>query len=262
MAWHAKPTDWYRPPDYSASPIDYGDPDGCANVGMINSLLNAEHYSIYAIAAIVGNWQGEGGLNPWRWQSNEVPTYQQFVDGWGSSSYHGYGMAGWTPANSYINSTNANYAGFAPNFASGQYPGHPPSATDGHAQTLFFIDVAAANFVNYVADNYEDDFPPDFGFYNYFYRDPVSGNIWGWDSFKSGYYPSGGQIPLDVLAGAFMFRWEKPSAGGTNIVWRARVTWSNNWYQYLTGHPPVPPVPPTPTSRKMPLWMMCLKRRF
>lgn len=259
MAWHAKAEDWYRPPDYSASPIDYGDPDGCENVDMINSMFNAQGFNQNAIAAIIGNWQGEGGLNPWRWQSDIVPTYQQFVGGWDSSDYHGYGLPGWTPPKSYINSTNANYAGFAPHFASGQYPGHPANASDGNAQVLYFLDIAAANFVNYVADDYADDFPPSFNFYNYFYRDPVSSNIWGWNNFKSGYYESGGQIPLDVLTGAFMFRWEKPSAGGTDYVWQQRVGWANNWYQYLTGHPPAPP---TPTSKKMPLWMMCLKRRF
>lgn len=53
------------------------------------------------------------------------------------------------------------------------------------------------------------------------------------------------------------YLYERERAGVEALT--KRLTYANNWYEYLTGvTPPTPPTPPTSAKRKrMPLWMMC-----
>lgn len=53
------------------------------------------------------------------------------------------------------------------------------------------------------------------------------------------------------------YLYERERAGVAALT--KRLTYANNWYEYLTGvTPPTPPTPPTPTKRKrMSVWMMC-----
>lgn len=53
------------------------------------------------------------------------------------------------------------------------------------------------------------------------------------------------------------YLYERERAGTEALT--KRLTYANNWYEFLTGvTPPTPPTPPTPTKRKrMPVWMMC-----
>lgn len=61
----------------------------------------------------------------------------------------------------------------------------------------------------------------------------------------------------DVAEACKAYLYERERAGVEALT--KRLTYANNWYEYLTGvTPPTPPTPPTPTKRKgMPIWMMC-----
>lgn len=61
----------------------------------------------------------------------------------------------------------------------------------------------------------------------------------------------------DVAEACKAYLYERERAGTEALT--KRLTYANNWYEYLTGvTPPTPPTPPTPTKRKrMPVWMMC-----
>ena len=121
MAWHAKPTGGYG--IYSN--------EGIENAFMIRNQLRSYGWTDNAAAAVVGNICSEGGLNPWRWQSDIIVGPSDF---W--SNQHGYGLAGFTPAGKYIEDTDAQtYAGYAPN-----YLNHAGNATDGAAQIQFIAE--------------------------------------------------------------------------------------------------------------------------
>lgn len=121
MSWHAKPTGGYN--IYST--------EGVENGMMIYYQMRAAGWTTEAISAVVGNICAEGGLNPWRWQSDIIVGPEDFWD-----RTHGYGLAGFTPAGKYIEDTDAQgYAGYAPN-----YLNHPGNATDGAAQIQFIME--------------------------------------------------------------------------------------------------------------------------
>ena len=121
MAWHAKPTGGYG--IYSN--------EGIENAFMIRNQLRSYGWTDNAAAAVVGNICSEGGLNPWRWESDIIVGPSDF---WSMS--HGYGLAGFTPAGKYIEDTDAQgYAVYAPN-----YLNHAGNATDGAAQIQFIAE--------------------------------------------------------------------------------------------------------------------------
>lgn len=62
-----------------------------ANALYIYRFLKNESWSTNAIAAIIGNMEAESGLNPGRWQSDNV-----------GNTAAGYGLVQWTPATKYI----------------------------------------------------------------------------------------------------------------------------------------------------------------
>lgn len=124
MSWHAKPIGGYVKESDEA--ID--------NATEIKELLESLGWSIEAICACLGNNNHEGQYNPWRWESDHVPTVAEY-NSWSSSEamIHGYGMWGFTPASKYIENEFAReQAGYNPHFA--DYEGSP---FDGQAQTLF-----------------------------------------------------------------------------------------------------------------------------
>lgn len=58
----------------------------------------------------------------------------------------------------------------------------------------------------------------------------------------------------DVSEACKAYLYERERAGVEALT--KRLTYANNWYEYLTGV--TPPTPPAPTKRKrMPIWMMC-----
>ena len=231
MPWNAKTYGKYT----------LSDNEGLENVDEIATLLQAisqfypsrPDWPIISIAALVGNICNEGGLNPWAWENDIVPTVQQF-NNWqqqGTGSNHGYGLVGWTPPWNYINSNNASQLyqwGYGPNFldSAGQ-------ANDGDAQIMYITDVAptywqyrsASYIINYYGWVLEDEgFSPEDidDIANMTYADFIGGNY-----------------SVEVLTAAYMCKFEGPSAQYAHLD--RRLQDARTAYEYLTGiHPPDP----------------------
>ena len=214
-AWNAKATGGYNRTSTEA----------LENVQMIGKVLGSIGWRKPAIAAMLGNGAGESGLNPWRWESDYVPTYSEFA-GWNyeQGQQHGYGIFGYTPASSYINATNASkYAryGYAPNFRD-----IPGNATDGEAQMRYFADTVKPNWTH---SNYGYFYPPFIAigiditpFYYFTYEEFIKGR----DSNDN-------EISLDYLAGAFELCYEKPNNYQAANSYSYRVDNTYYWYDVI-----------------------------
>ena len=222
MAWHAKSTGGY----------DRTSQEALDNAYMLATALVSEGWTLQAIAALLGNGAGESGLNPWRWESDYVPTYNEFL-GWSGqvAQQHGYGIFGFTPASSYINSANeqafANY-GYAPNFSD-----RAGSPSDGEAQSRYFITTVAANWTHNLFNYYVDDFSAIGINISAFY-------YLTYDQFKTGKDSNNNDIPLADLTGAFELCYEKPADWAAASSYNYRVSNANYWYQVLILNPPTP----------------------
>lgn len=108
------------------------------NALMIYSILYNLGWTLNAICGVIGNFESESGLNPWRWQNDVViasnDSYNIDV-----STAHGYGLPQFTPAGKYAHDNNAAaLVGFGVN-----YDDVTGSLNDGTAQL---------NFINQYAD--------------------------------------------------------------------------------------------------------------
>lgn len=116
MSWHAKATGAYS----------YTSTEGLENAQMIYNILNARGWSLNAICAVIGNIYGESGLNPWRWNSDNVQAK-------GSTQSIAYGLVQFYPYTKYADNTNAQaITGFGVN-----YSDQVGSTSDGNAQIIF-----------------------------------------------------------------------------------------------------------------------------
>lgn len=121
--WHAKATGAYA--DTSNEAID--------NAKSIYEVLGGLGWTVNAVCGLLGNISHEGGMNPWRWQSDRVPSKNESP--WRNK---GYGFTQFTPGGKYINDPFAiNSTGYAPNFS--DKTGLP---SDGYAQ-MIFVDAKA-----------------------------------------------------------------------------------------------------------------------
>lgn len=222
MSWHCKATGGY----------DRTSQEGLDNAEMIAAFLYSEGFCIDAICALLGNGAGESGLNPWRWESDYVPTYNEFANWtYQQSLSHGYGLFGYTPASTYINSTNqqqlAQY-GYGPNFSDSA-----GSQNDGEAQTKYFATTVSSNWTHNLYNYYYDDFAAIGVDISDFYNITFA-------QFKSGEYSAGNPIPLEYLTGAFELCYEKPADWAAASSYSYRVSNAAYWYEYFEGHPPTP----------------------
>lgn len=218
-AWHAKATGAY----------DRTSQEALDNVQMIARALVSQGWSLYSVAALLGNGAGESGLNPWRWESDYVPTYSEFL-GWQGSvaQQHGYGLFGFTPASSYINSTNeqrfARY-GYGPNFSD-----IAGKVTDGEAQVRYFISTVQANWTHNLYSYYWDDFNAIGVNIDLFYNMTFS-------EFTSGKDSQGNDIPIEYLTGAFELCYEKPADWAAANSYNYRVSNARYWYDVIKDMP-------------------------
>lgn len=123
-SWHAKPTGGY------ARGTTAGDDNAC----LIASKLMLEYgWTLEAVCGMIGNIAGEGGLNPWRWEGDNILSVSQ-----AASASTGMGLIGWTPCRKYTTPQN-NYfpewdlstlSGYGPNFSD-----RSGNTRDGNAQT-------------------------------------------------------------------------------------------------------------------------------
>lgn len=97
MSWYAKPIGGYPLGSNEAKENALG------IYFLLASQINPFKFSTVAVAAILGNMQHESGLNPWRWESDNVPSIAQYQS-WSADEQqrHGYGLFQYTPALKYI----------------------------------------------------------------------------------------------------------------------------------------------------------------
>lgn len=222
MSWHAKARGSYALDTIEAK----------ENVAMISSDLTSDGWSLKSIAALLGNGAGESGLNPWRWESDYVPTYNEFL-GWNYSQAlsHGYGIFGFTPAYTYINSNNeqsfSSY-GYGPNFSD-----RAGLATDGEAQVRYFMSTVSQNWLHNLYNYYADNFAQIGVDISTFY-------YMTFQQFKTATDGNGNSISIADLTGAFELCYEKPNDAAAASSYRYRVSQAEAWYEYLQNNPPTP----------------------
>lgn len=223
MAWHAKSTGGY----------DRASTEGTDNATMLCTALLEEGWSLNSVCALLGNGAGESGLNPWRWESDYVPTVAEFM-GWtaAQAQHHGYGLFGFTPASRYINSNNEQtYSryGYSPNFSD-----RSGNASDGEAQTRYFITTVSPNWTHNLYSYYYDNFINIGVNIDAFYYMTFQEFITGKDSNDNEY-------SLDALTGAFELCYEKPADWAAASSYSSRVNNAYYWLNYFNDNPP--PVP-------------------
>lgn len=187
------------------------------NAQEMANTLQAAGWSVKSVCAMLGNGAGESGLNPWRWESDDVPTVAQY-QGWTSSEAmsHGYGLFGFTPASKYIEG-GRSYAGYAPNFS--DQSGAP---TDGNAQTLYFRETVATSWSHGLYDYYKDDFAA------------IGVNI---DDFYNMSFAEfiAGAASIENLVGAFELCYEKPADWAAASSYKTRVDNAKYWETVIQG---------------------------
>lgn len=116
-------------------------------------LINDYGWTLEAVSGALGNMQYEVGLNPWRWQNNNILTQAQART---AGTSNGYGLIGWTPARKYqFNNATWNGVVLFPNYDQESYPGYGPNwldipgnLQDGAAQTKLIGEGIARNNSN------------------------------------------------------------------------------------------------------------------
>lgn len=222
MTWYAKPSGGYS----------MNSTEGQAN--MLEMAACWPAWTDAAKAAAIGNSIHEGGLNPWRWQS----------DSQSSVPSGGYGLFQYTPGSGYIN--NVSWA--TPNLSvTSITAGATPQ--DGEAQ----CDVMASNYLGkWVPSCWRSYWNTSTYASLYAYRQDVL-NTWGSGSSIS--IAQFGQI-TDVDAATFVFLacFEGPRVPNYDV----RKNSAAAVYEFLTGGtPPTPPVPPTPgPGSGVPAWLL------
>lgn len=210
MPWVSYQTDKF-PPMTSA--------DKENNVSIIWAELNAKGYSLEAVAAICGNMEAEGILNPGQYEIGR--NYDIYK--------YGAGLCGWTPV--YVAGTDARHLG---NWCDSQ----GINWLDGDSQLAYL--------------NYE---MTDWGGVERFFRNNLAPKC-GYPTnppITAKEFITSTQAVQD-LAAYWMLYYEHPASPQKSMA--TRKANSEKWYEYLSGEP-VPPSPPTPISTNhLPLWMM------
>ena len=215
------------------------------NALMIASLLMGRGWSLKSVCAVLGNIQGESGMNPWRWEGDYVPPYNE-AWGWTPSqlSDHGYGFFQYTWFTFYANEGSA-YPGFGIN-----YRDRAGSDLDGQCQILYMDnDLTRQNSpygwnTNHFGE-YNDVFLPEGIDISTFYYMSIP-------DFKSG-----ANYTLDELTAAFQLCYERPRATVAYGGYLFRKDVAQYYYTYLSNQP----IPPYPFSERKFNWIYYMKPR-
>lgn len=236
---------WYAKNTYGYAD---GSTEANANATSMAIILYRKNWSKGAVCAAIGNASaGESNLNPWRWESEYIPTLAEFSD-WDPETVgrsHGYGLFQFTPPNKYINSRNEFlYPGsYYPNFSDS--PGQP---IDGEGQMLYFAETGISQEWGFNQALYS-------AYYQAFQNVGVDiSTFWNitLNNFKNGVDNNGNPLTIAELTGAFELGYERPAVTAAANSYRARVTSAEYYYSFLPG----PPV-----SRPSMPWIYYLKRR-
>ena len=218
MTWYAKPKGGYL----------ISSNEGLANILEMAGCWPA--WTVEAQAAAIGNSIHEGGLNPWRWQSD---SERSIPDG-------GYGLFQFTPGRGYVYGIARNKANMS---TAHQTPEAAPE--DGAIQ----CEVVATNELNkWVSSCWRSYWSPTSYNVLYAYRQDVL-NRWGSGSSIS--LAQFGQCQdLDAATFIFLACFEGPKIPNYDVRKRSAA----QVYEILTGSPPpTPPVPPTPPEPTPPV---------
>ena len=226
MTWHAKPS----------GPYGINSTEGRDNIFEMAS--NWPAWTDEAKSAAIGNSVHEGGLNPWRWQSDSQSSVQS----------GGYGLFQFTPGSGYISS---GFPGITPNLSvSQQTSGATPE--DGQTQ----CEVVATDYLHKWNSNcWRSYWDPQTYNTLYAYRQQVL-NRWGTGSSIS--LAQFGQCQdLDAATFIFLACFEGPRVPNFDV----RKNTAGKIYEIITGQsPPTPPPgpdPPTPPpGAGVPPWLL------
>lgn len=206
MSWNAKPSGAYA----------VGSDEWTANVWAFWETCQRLGYTKEACAGMAGNSQGEGGMNPWRWQSDKVDL---------EDDKKGYGLFQYTPAYGYIYNYGKTSNYYAPNLSTTQITSGA-LATDGVAQIEC---IGASGKYGGGAKRVARIKP--------YYSDCE--NYQSLDNFKR---------ITDVYGATVCWLgfFEAPTTIDQSVV-NVRYTWAQQVHEVLGGTPPAPPTP-TPTD--------------
>ena len=200
----------------------------CNNVDIIYGILNDAGWSIAAVAAAIGSFQMESGMNPWRWEGDQVR-----LDG------YGYGLPQFTPARGYVELTGV--PGHAPNMSVSGISGG--NVSDGYAQSYVVRDNAPlAKWTGLTWRTYWSTtvYPSAWA------RCQQIRTTYGRNTFTYDYFQHN---ISDVNDAAYIFfaAYEGPGNADHYSIYEAAA---RRAYEYLTGvTPPTPPGPgPEPGS--------------
>ena len=224
-----------------------------------------------AISAVLGMQCWESGLNPWRWQSDNVIASTDYAGRYQQTT-HGYGLPQFTPQACYSDpsgygsaqvlvnfyNTDADFrANFAPNYS--DVSGRP---SDGEAQCRY-IDAECSLSGAGVYFRRRSGGSPMYYEYGYmpfsdFKTATLGQSYTSSDSATQCRYKTY-TVTLDILIYQWLNNYGR-GAAENNQSTAVRSYSAAVLYQMFTGNPPPPPIPPT--RRKMPLWMMLKPIRY
>lgn len=223
--WHAKATGGYVSWDNQANVTLTQ--EAIMNCYSAYLVFSRNGWSPAAASAVLGVCCYESGLNPWRWQGDNILTE---AAAWTDSSWsHGYGLNQFTPFNSYGNIAQSRFPSFDPNFY--DKVGTPE---DGEAQI---------EFINYACEH------------GAFFKNPNSYAHYG----PYGYMPFGefktSQIEnFDNLVTQWLYSYSRGVTGAFDK--KVRVNSAQQIYQLLYNFSGVLPYAQYPNNGTMPIWMM------
>ena len=194
------------------------------NVTCLWERLSPLGFTVEAVAAIAGNMQYEGLLNP-----------AQYEDGYNYSLSGGGGLCGWTP----IYDASDTYYRHLKNWCDSQ----GLNFEDGDAQCAYiYYELTDWNNAERFMANSDATL---IGL-------PANPPITARQFITS-------TLSADTLADYWLCYYERPLGQYLVSTEPYRSSAALSWYNFLQN---IPPTPPTPTTRrKMPIWMMCRKNR-
>ena len=226
MPWVSQRTDQY--PTLTQS-------DWENNVTIIWNTLGSKGYTAEAVAAICGNMQAEGILNPGQYQIGS--NYSLYYP-WGS------GLCGWTPT--YNNPDNSRPQNNPHQLLGSWCDSQGLNHEDGDAQ-LAYLHYELTDWDG-TERFFSNSQATDIG-------QPVNPPITAAQFMVS-------TDSVSTLSDYWLCYYEHPADLLNTYLTRRQN--SARWYTFITSlPPPQPPTPPTPTQKKkMPIWMMCRRNYF
>lgn len=221
MSWYAKP--------YGGYELDSNEAKN--NMLEINNILSGYGFSKESIAGVIGNAYGESGLNPWRWQGDDV------------ADENGYGLYQYTPSSTYLNGATA-IQGYSPNFSTtSQTSGATPE--DGKAQTIVIAENSIGKWYPYCWRSYWDkeEFSDLYQLHLQILNKYGNGDYLYLEDFKK-------ITNLYEATFSFLACYEGPAYPNME----KRYQYSSYALSVISGSTPPSPTPPYTPNKKMPLW--------